>query len=144
MLHTKTRVYILWTGVFFSFYKIHMWKQRLSESSIMRNKLLVLPQETLTLSISMKWEVWAKACLRVCFSWNPISLILYLKLLIFKILPWRLLIQGNISIEYIILFYHNFPKFFFFFHNRLSNLVSTLVCPHQNPRSHSRSFFSSV
>lgn len=81
----------------------------------MRNKLLVLPQETLTLSISMKWEVWAKARLRVCFSWNPISLILYLKLLIFKILPWRLLIQGNIPIEYIILFYHNFPKFFFFF-----------------------------
>ena len=38
-----------------------------------------------------KLRVWAEA--RVCFSWNIISLILYLKLLIFKILQWRLLIQ---------------------------------------------------
>ena len=33
-----------------------------------------------------KLRVWAEAFLRVCFSWNIISLILYLKLLIFKIL----------------------------------------------------------
>ena len=38
-----------------------------------------------------KLRVWAEA--RVRFSWNIISLILYLKLLIFKILQWRLLIQ---------------------------------------------------